>query len=144
MPRVDFYLIQAGRPDQRWLTVCRLAGKIHALGLPLVIRCDSRDECRRMDDLLWTFQPGSFVPHEIVDRTGDVPEAPVWITTGCPSPATDTGVLINLGADVPDGHASFARIAEVVDERDAAVRQTGRLHYRDYRDRGYPVEIHRL
>ncbi len=143
-PRVDFYLIQTGDADRRLLTVCRLASKVYELGHPLVIRCDSDAQCRRLDERLWTFHPGSFVPHEVVTDATAACEAPIRITTACPPPPGEDAVLINLGRDIPEGHAAYSRIAEVVDERDEAVRQACRAHYRQYQERTYPLEVHRL
>lgn len=144
IPRVDFYLIQTGGPDRRLLTVCRLARKVYELAHPLVIRCESDEQCQRLDERLWTFDPGSFVPHEIMTDDATSCEAPIRITTDCPSPPGEDAVLINLGQDVPAAHESYSRIAEVVDEQNEAVRQTGRAHYRLYQQRSYPLEVHRL
>ncbi len=63
MTQVDFYLVQHG---QREPFVCRLVQKAFALGNDVFVHTPSEADARHIDELLWTFQQGSFVPHEIV------------------------------------------------------------------------------
>ena len=66
MPRADFYLI--GKPrfrDEPLLLVCELAKKAHAASQPLLVLARDMEQAERLDDLLWSFEPDAFIPHEI-------------------------------------------------------------------------------
>jgi len=52
-------------------------------------------------------------------------------------------LLINLGLDVPGFFSRFERVAEVVDG-DETQKAKGRERFRFYKDRGYPLETHKL
>ncbi|MEA2080825.1 MAG: DNA polymerase III subunit chi, partial [Pseudomonadota bacterium] len=65
MTQVDFYLLQDDSAQNRISFACRLADKAYRLGNRVFIHTESAEQSRRLDDLLWTFQQNSFVPHAI-------------------------------------------------------------------------------
>ncbi len=143
MPQIDFYLIQGNQPDGRLLTVCRLTAKIYGLGLPLTIFCDNDADAEQIDERLWTFNPGSFIAHEKV--AGDSPcQAPVRITCELGQNISQNSILLTLASNIPPEHCHFARVAEIIDEQNEALRQAGRLRYRQYQQQGYPIKVHKL
>lgn len=140
MTRVDFYILGDGAKADRYLTACRLAEKAWGLGHKVHIHAASREEATRMDEKLWTFRDGSFVPHEIVAEG----EPPCSVTIGDGwEPSGECEVLINLAPDVPPFFSRFERVAEIID-RDDPARQAGRERFRFYRDRGYDLNTHEL
>ncbi len=79
--RADFYMI-AGKPQfvaQPLLLVCKLAAKAVESSQPCLIFCDSMEQAEFLDDLLWEFEPDSFIPHQIIgsDDDEDVDDTPV-------------------------------------------------------------------
>ena len=52
-------------------------------------------------------------------------------------------MLVNIGRELPIGFESFDRLIEIVADDDAD-RQAGRLRWRHYADRGYPIRRHDL
>jgi len=140
-PRVDFYVIGSADARDRLELACRLTEKAWLRGHRVFVRTGSGDEARAFDDLLWTFHDRSFVPHEIA-VPGAGTTAPVVIGTDLPQAGTDQ-LLLNLGPDVPDGYALFARVAEIIDG-DTLRRQQGRDRFRYYRERGIAPETHNL
>jgi DNA polymerase-3 subunit chi len=136
MTRVDFYILPGADPRAREATACRITEKAWRLGHRVYLLTDSEEQARRLDDLLWTFKQGSFVPHEI--HPGADAEAPVLVGHGAP-PEGMSDVLVNLATEVPAGFERFARVAEFVDE-DAAVKQAGRVRFRQYREAGIQLE----
>jgi len=140
LPPVAFYLLNQSVPDGKIRTACRLTRKIVAQGYTVYIQTTDREEAGRLDDLLWTFDQGSFVPHRL-DGDGGEP-SPVVI--GCEPPADDPPqVLIALGAGVPEHFHLYRRIAEVVDGTEEDKR-LAREHYRAYRDQGCELETHHI
>lgn len=141
MPRVDFYILPGEASTARDLLSCRLAEKACKMGHKVYLHTDSEAHARQLDELLWTFRPGSFLPHALLR---DRPPAPPMILIGSGDtepPVSD--VLINLAAAVPPFFDRFERIAEIVDQA-PAVKQAGRERFRYYRERGCEPESHKM
>ena len=139
MTRVSFYVLAAERPDGSLWLACRVAEKAYKQGKRIYLFCGDPATAARLDDLLWTFRQGSFVPHE---RAGEDSAAPVVIGEQAP-PAACADVLINLDSEVPDFFSRFERVAEIVGA-DAEARRQARTRYQFYRDRGYALETHNV
>jgi len=141
MTRVDFYILEPQAGADRFGIGCRLAEKAWKLGHRVYLHTDSTDQARRLDKLLWTFRDGSFLPHGLL---GEVDPAVNPVLVGC---HTDAGeehdVLINLGTEVPPFFSRFERVVEPIDQ-DQDIRHAGRSRFRFYRDRGYPLETHKI
>lgn len=137
--RVDFYVLESTEPSGRLRFACRLAEKAYVLSHRIYAHAETQADARRLDDLLWTFRGGSFVPHELVEP-GRIPAAPV--TIGCGTDSTGEGdLLINLSEQTPSFYAAFPRVAEIVD-RSEGCRAAGRQRYQYYRDQGCQIETH--
>ncbi len=136
MARVDFYILPDQQRNNLRLFACRLAEKAWQQGHRILIQTDNADESRHMDDLLWTFRDGGFVPHGLAgDEEQD--QHPILISH-LDTAAGTFQLLINLSARIPADDA-FERIAEIVNQ-EAQRKQQGREHYKIYRDKG--VELH--
>ncbi len=143
MTRVDFYLLNTREPQARRVFACKLAEKAWRLGLKVYVQTGSASESRIMDDLLWTFRHGSFVPHALAEGTAEeLADAPVAIGHDVP-PEGFSDLLVNLGAQTLPQLNRFSRLAEVVDQ-DENLRQQGRLRFRQYRDQGLELETHHI
>lgn len=139
MTRIDFYVLTQETPNGRALLACRLAEKAFQHGHRVYIHTESAVQSRHLDDLLWTFRAGSFVPHGLPEQADEVPV----VISERGEPGDDPDVLINLGAEIPLFFSRFARVAEVVDQSDTCLR-TGRERYRFYKERGYELASHTL
>ena len=58
-------------------------------------------------------------------------------------PGNDRNLLINLATEVPSFFSRFDRTLEVVNEQ-PEVQGAGRLRYRFYQQRGYPLHHHKI
>ncbi len=142
--RIDFYILTDDSPNARTQLSCRLAEKAWKAGHSVYLHAGTREQVAELDDLLWTFRDGSFVPHARVDVRSNNGEAaaPILIGSGIePPPGTD--MLINLDREVPGFYAQFARIAEIV-EPQPEDRAAGRARFRFYRDQGLEPHTHNL
>lgn len=145
MTRVDFYVLRAGSGRQRAVFACRLAEKAIGHGLATYIHTGDAAATARMDELLWTFRDGSFLPHLPVDEAARCdPDGltPILLGHG-DSPGDRDGMLINLATEVPTFFSRFQRVAEIV-AGDDPERQGARERFRFYRDRGYELNTHNL
>ena len=141
MTQVDFYVIPGADQQQRLLFACRLTDKAYRLGHRVYIHTESPQQTRALDDLLWTFQQNSFVPHGVHKQAGDA-QLPVQLGHDSEPDATHQ-VLINLAAEVPLFFSRFERVAELVNGDDA-VRRQSRVRYSFYKERGYPLRTHEI
>lgn len=140
-PRVDFYVLSAGDKGARLRFACRLTEKAYTLKHSAYAHVDSAAHARELDELLWTFRAGSFVPHEIASpETTDPP--PVIIGHASESDA-QADLLINLAETIPSFFDRFERVAEIVDASDDG-RRAGRQRFSFYRDHGYAPNTHKI
>jgi len=142
MARIDFYVLPASGEAARQLFACRLAEKAYRLKHTVHICTHSRASAEQIDDLLWTFRDGSFVPHEMAEPGSSAAQSPVTIAEAS-NAASGSDLLINLGAGAVENCDSFARIAEIVTS-DEDGRQESRRRYARYREQGHDLETHKL
>jgi DNA polymerase III subunit chi len=140
--RVDFYVLKSATPKQRWIFACRLAEKAYLSDLKVVILQNDLSDAKAMDDLLWTFNERSFVPHDLcVDEKFDA-ATPVHIgLDGSKLPAVD--LLVNLTDRLPEGLERYTRVAEIIDA-DVERRRQGRERFKSYRDLKLALDTHQL
>ena len=141
MTRVDFYLNQASNEKQRLLTTCRLAEKANKLGHHVFIYADKAEQVQQLDDLLWTFREGSFLPHTSSDAN-DAKQYSVVIGSQHHEDS-EHDLMISLAENVPDCFSRFKRVAEIVAGSEEQ-KQAARDRFKFYRDRGYALETHEL
>jgi len=139
--RVSFYVLAEADERARRTFACRLIEKAYLQDHRVLVRLDSEDDARDLDELLWRFSDRSFVPHEMSPPSG-TDDAPVLLTSAAETSAA-ADVLVNLGRDVPPWFDRFARVAEVVGA-DEDSRRSGRDRFRYYRERGLDPETHNL
>ncbi len=141
--RVDFYVIEGSAADARLRVACRLAEKAYLASQRALIWHTDRTELEALDELLWTFTDGSFVPHEWLTSNG-LPgaEAPVLLSAGS-APTQRLDFVVNLAADPPPFLHLSRRIAEIIDG-DEGRRRAGRVRFKAYRELGIEPVTHTL
>ena len=139
MAKVDFYVLPRNDDRARFEFACKLAEKAWRLENSIHIETMSRADAERLNDLLWTFKDGSFVPHEIVGA-GD--GAPIVIGYQSES-AEQRDLLISLCDEIPPIAEGFPRVAELVTS-DENERLKGRNRFTQYRDKGHEIDTHKL
>ena len=139
--RVDFYVLSSADSGSRLRFACRLMEKAYTLSNRTYAHVASAARARELDELLWTFRDGSFIPHE-VEPTESTPPPPVLIGH---APDTDAqgDLLINLAESIPTFFERFGRVAEVIDASEES-RRSGRERFAFYRDNGYEPNTHRI
>lgn len=144
MTRIDFYVLANNDPLARLQLVCKLAEKAIGQNQKVLIHSDSDEQLTTLDQSLWDFRAMSFIAHQLlpadhVFSTSD--NDPVHLSTGAPAP--DRTLLINLAEQVPPFFSRFERTLEVINE-EPDVQSAGRLRYRFYQQRGYPLHHHKI
>lgn len=120
--------------------VCRLVDKVYRKGHSILLHTEDDDQAAVVDDMLWTWQQGGFIPHEVYAGNA-ITDCPVVISDRPEYDADTHDVLINLANDVPLFFERFERVSEVVDG-DEAVARMARQRYRFYREHGFNPESH--
>ena len=142
MTRIDFYIIEEGSEEATETFICRLTEKAWSQNNAVYIHTMDEQHATKYDELLWTFNEDSFVPHQL--STPESSEKTVLIghqtTAEIPS---HHDVLINLNHESPSFFSQFERVAEII-TTDETSRIKGRERYQFYRDRGYALETHKM
>ena len=104
----------------------------------IYIHTDSEVTTEQMDDLLWSWNEDSFIPH------GIAPDKEVRVEIGHDyEPIEHCDYLINLSNERPAFFGRFKRMAEILDQNQEILTK-GRDRYRFYQDRGYHLDYHKL
>ncbi|MDA0705824.1 MAG: DNA polymerase III subunit chi [Proteobacteria bacterium] len=140
MARVDFYILKQEGSQSRNTFACRLAEKAYRLDKTVHIHTVNREDAERINDLLWTFRDGSFVPHELLGSGSSSRTAPITIGSG-DDPVEPRDLLINLCDAIPACAETFPRVAELVSS-DEPSKQESRKRFAAYRDKGHTLETH--
>ena len=137
MPRADFYLIDKPRfREQPLLLVCELAKRAFAAELPTLVLARDAAQAEALDDLLWSFDPDEYLPHQIAGMDEGDDDTPILISTpDMDIPARP--LLINLRDAAPAGN--FDRVLEVV-PADPSARGPLRERWKHYQALGFDVK----
>jgi len=139
MMRVDFYIVNGEQEHDREIFACRLAEKAYKQGHRVVLRTTDEAQTYALDNLLWTFNPGSFVPHGCDKNDIDNPVRVEHELTA----DSQHDVLINLNEKAVIELTAFSRIAEIVNQ-DPSRRSLARQRYKQYRESGLEVNSHNV
>jgi DNA polymerase III subunit chi len=137
--RVGFYVVQAAGSDQRLNVAARLVDKAFAQGHRIYINAVDKPQAQALNDLLWSFRPASFLPHELAGQEQSDQIAIGWGQ----DPGQHNDLLINLQLEIPAFFSRFARVAEVVTQDESSLGAL-RKSWLFYKERGYQLEKHDL
>ncbi|MGY8813166.1 MAG: DNA polymerase III subunit chi [Gammaproteobacteria bacterium] len=138
MARADFYILNGKTTASKFS--CFIANKAWSRGNSIYILTRDPDEASKIDDLLWTYQDTSFLPHASIDNhEADVPVVIGWSKTTPPQ----ADVMINLTDSIPEEIDGFQRVIEIIAE-DKTQREQGRQRYKAYQTLGFEIFNHEI
>ncbi len=140
MTRVDFYLISADSERACASLACKLAEKAYRLKHRVHLHMADRDRAERMNEFLWTYREGSFVPHALNTQSPLLEPVSIGSELNVPEQAD---LFINLSQELPPFPERFERLAEIVDANPARKRES-RERYKQYRAQGYELATHEI
>ena len=139
MARADFYLIDKPRfREEPLLLVCELARKAFDAGFPTLVLARDTAQAEAIDDLMWSFDPDAYLPHQIAGSDEEDDVTPILIL----APDMDSPMrpmVINLRDAPVEG--DFERVLEVV-PADPAARAPLRERWKQYQARGLELNKH--
>lgn len=142
MPEINFYVLATESPQERYLFACKLIEKAYRSGVFAYVLTDSLEQSQLIDDLLWTFRAGSFIPHQIY--TGEVVSVESIVLIGSSNPPEHwQNSVINLSSQCPQNFQQAERILEILDNSEET-KTIGRNRYRQYQQAGIEIATHKL
>lgn len=116
-------------------TACHLATRAFNAGRRVTVLVPDADMARQIDQMLWTRQPMSFLPHVGIDAPLAA-DTPITLATAPPEGGwLHDDVLINLAPSLPPAFDHFKMLVEVVGTDDAQ-RVPARERWRHYAAHG--------
>lgn len=139
MTQIFFY----SGSDDKLKTACRLCAKALQQRLRVMVYTPDPILLEKLDELLWSFSPTSFIPHCIIhDNERLIKATPVILSDKIQSNG-HFDILINLHQQSPPLFDQFNRLIEIAgtshDDKWAA-----RERYRFYKDAGYEIQHYNL
>jgi DNA polymerase-3 subunit chi len=142
MAEVSFYILPSESLPERYLFACKLIEKAYRSGHFCYVLTDSVTQSQLLDDLLWTFRAGSFIPHQLY--TGEIPDFKKVILIGSlDAPQNWQKTIINLSSQCPKNAELAERIVELLDNSEEA-KELGRNRYRQYQQSGISIITHKI
>jgi DNA polymerase-3 subunit chi len=137
--QVDFYLLGQSSPGANKLA-CRLALMALERKQKIFIITPSDASSEQLDELMWQYPQGRFVPHA---RVEDQDAAKALVNIGGLSDLNPTDVVINLCSEAIPQPERFSRVLEIVPYADDE-KAASRVKFRIYRNLGLDPQTHEI
>jgi DNA polymerase-3 subunit chi len=142
MAEISFYILPSELTQERDEFACKLIEKAYRSGCFCYVLTDNAAQSQKIDDLLWTFRAGSFIPHQIY--TGELPALEKVILIGSLDvPELWQKIVINLSSYCPKQFDNIERILEILDNSEAT-KELGRNRYRQYQQSDITITTHKI
>jgi DNA polymerase-3 subunit chi len=138
MTEIRFYHPMRRRPEQ---VLPDLLERALAKGLKIVVRAANDEDAKRLDALLWTEKPESFIPHGLASE-GSESRQPILITGKTDMPIAAEmlvlmpGTIIDPAQPFPD---SVTLCCEMLDDANAEQIAASRQHWKAWKDQGHTI-----
>lgn len=137
--QVDFYVLSQAEQSSAHLA-CHLALKAWEEGHHVMVLATDEDEARSLDECMWEFPAGRFLPHA---RNAPDLETPVSIGLHGTEIPSHRDVLINLSDQPVSDVGCLRRLLEIVPGTESQ-RLASRQKFRVYREMGLDATTHHL
>jgi DNA polymerase-3 subunit chi len=134
MPTLSFYHLTT---TPLATALPQLVEKALGTGRRVLILTGSQARTEALDDLLWTYNPNSFLPHGTA-RDGNAALQPVWLTDADENP-NNAQILFLVDHARSPLVATMERCLVVFDGRDDAAVAQARMAWKDYKALGYAL-----
>jgi DNA polymerase-3 subunit chi len=135
MTEVLFVEVTANRLEMR---ACEIAERVYLRGDRLQISAADQPQADRIDDLLWTFRPDSFVPHGFPRGDKDGFSPPVVISIGEEKiPGFESLLMLNYCPVETVGQ--FSRVIHLVVADSLERLEASRRYWTQLKDAGFAL-----
>lgn len=129
---VAFYQLSK-TPIERALP--KLLEKVYTSGLRVLVLCENKDKMDLMNNTLWTFSSGAFLPH---GYEGDPLRHPIWLSLSPDNVNTADIILVTSGLMIPPS-APYKKCLDMFDGSNDEKVQQARVRYMEYQTRQCPL-----
>jgi DNA polymerase-3 subunit chi len=129
MPAIHFYHLTS-TPLERALP--KLLERTLAGGFNTLVLVDSDARLERLDQLLWTYEEGSFLPHAPLSEGG----APILLAINPAEHARENEILFITSGIYAENPALYARVIDMFDGNDPESLASARNRWKKYKDSG--------
>ncbi len=138
--QVEFFVLPEDESEANChlIQACVHAANLYRQNIRAYIFTEDLAQAHRIDELLWAFDPQSFVPHNLV---GEGMKQGSAIEIGHQPPQNRRPVLINLANQVPDFVTQYQQIIDFVPSDDT-LKQQARERFKQYRSLGFSLNTH--
>jgi DNA polymerase-3 subunit chi len=131
---IQFYHLTTS-PLERALP--KLLERIVAGGFKVSLVTGSAERAEQLNQLLWTYDPGSFLPHgSSADGNGE--EQPIYISTAIDAPNHANVLVLSDGRSV-DAPDNFERVVDMFDGTNEATLTSARARWTHYKNAGHAL-----
>lgn len=140
MTRIDFYILQTAADKQAGFgLLCRLLDKALKRGHQALVALNSDQELQALEHALLHHRPELFLPFRS-SSDKDNAEPIILDTTG---QSSHHDLLFCLKDELPENFSQYQRVIEIVTQ-DEQTLLSSRRHWSFLKERGYPIQHHRL
>lgn len=137
--QVDFYVLASEQQSAKQVA-CRLAMKAWEQGYHVLVLTPDEDEAQSLDQEMWNFPSGRFLPHARGQADAEVAVSIEIQGAGIPD---DRDVVINLSDQAVTEPGQLKRLLEIVPCADQQ-RLASRQKFRVYRELGLQPSTHNI
>ncbi len=134
MTDIRFYHLQKQNLDQALPLILE---KALSAGHKIVVQMQNADEVERMNKILWTYKPASFLPHGS-KKNGHDSDQPIWLTDKTENP-NGSSVLILTQGQVSDAVEDYKMCCEILNGHDEDSITAARNRWKEYQSAGHDV-----
>jgi DNA polymerase-3 subunit chi len=131
---VSFYHLQRMTLEE---ALPKLLERALERGMHAVVLARSKERVERLNEVLWTYDPGSFLPHGSADD-GEAGRQAIYLTTEEENP-NGARLLFLVDGGSPSFADSFDRVIDIFDGNDGEAVQAARERWKVARSAGHEV-----
>lgn len=130
---IQFYHLTASTIDR---ALPSLLMKAYGAGYRIMIKCADDMAVRQFDDLLWTFDPDSFLPHGTT-KGEHAGMQPIVIGVDAAANINEANLLINTdGTYCEEFPAGVTRVLDMFNGADEQAVVAARMRWKQYKEQG--------
>ena len=106
-------------------------------GMKAVVKTSSPERAEGLAQLLWTYNPASFLPHGTA-KDGNADMQPIWLTAEDERPNNADFLFLTDAATTAQASA-YARVCDIFDGTDDEALSAARRRWGDYKKDGHSL-----
>ena len=134
MTEIRFYHLERQTQEQ---VIPVILTKALERGHRAILKMCDEAQVARMNDHLWNFNVGSFLPHGC-EKDGNAELQPIWITHSDENPNKADVMILSQGAEIEDP-SKFDLCCEMLDGNDERAVLVARERWKKYKEQNFDL-----